>query len=481
LASGILTYNISSNKILESRFSWSRYSQILDLNNKVNPASLGIDTGPLSPLDYGVPVVYSSLTGSIGGVAGYPLSTRPTQVYDYSTHYTWIHGAHTTKLGGSYQYGSTYSLRNRAHNTFGVYEGDWNDILTELLLGRVDYTSRSFGDTSRHLYQPSMGIFVQDEWKIRPRVTISYGLRWDVNGALGDSDKDAANFYPCAPPEPTNCAPNGNPNGLVPIGPSNPRLYGLDLRDFGPRAGLAWDVFGNGKTAIRASYAMAYDIANFAAISAPYPFNGARAGAFTNPTAGVFSVTALGNDNPTNVTTDDVLFQAYGPNTCYNPATNTGSPSWVCFGPQPGSPNPAIPFQTYGGNPTGTPPFNIFGTAPTLRTPRIQYYSLTLQHQLFKNSVLSIGYVGSHGTDLFLERSLNNLPIGCYTAAGQQTGPPMSAGNTTNLNCVHPFDSVFQTNVNGVLVPSYKYIMQLTNDGWSDYNSLQVTFRQRNW
>ena len=43
-----------------------------------------------------------------------------------------------------------------------------------------------------------MGLFFQDEWKVTPRVTVNFGLRWDVNGALGDADKNASNFFPCA-------------------------------------------------------------------------------------------------------------------------------------------------------------------------------------------------------------------------------------------------------------------------------------------
>jgi hypothetical protein len=326
-----------------------------------------------------------------------------------------------------------------------------------------------------------VGLFFQDDWKVSRRVTVSYGLRWDLNGALGDADKIASNFFPCAPPEPTVCAPAGFPNGLVRVQQGFPRLYNLDLRNFGPRAGLAWDLFGNGKTAFRVGYAMAYDVANFAAISAPYSFQGARAGAFTNSNLGVFSVTGLGNGCTGFVDPDpkkgcqpglSTLFQAFGPNTCYNPATNTGAlnpltgttgPDWVCIGPQAGSPNPTTPFQTYGANPTGTPPFNIFGTVPDLKTPRIQYYNATIQHQLFRNNAITVSYLGAYGTDSLLNRSLNNRPIGCR---GKTTG-----------NCARPFDSVFQ--VNGQ--PNFKYIIQLTNDGYSRYNALQVTYRQRDW
>jgi hypothetical protein len=498
MAGATWTYSISANKILDVRFNWSRYSQILAPNNKVNPLSLGIDTGPLNPADFGVPPVYASTVtyGNPGGIVGYPLSTRPTQTYDVSAHLSWTKRTHNFKFGGNYQYASSFSLRNRARTSLTSSQSDFETLIDQLLTGRLDQASRSFGDTSRHLYQPSMGLFFQDEWKVTPRVTVSYGLRWDLNGALGDADKTASNFFPCAPPEPTVCAPSGFPNGLVQVQQGFSRLYNLDFKDFGPRAGLAWDIFGNGKTSLRIGYSMAYDVANFAAISAPYSFQGARAGAFTNSDLGVFSVTGSGNGCPSG-NFDPVtgkclpglqnLFQAFGPNTCYNPATNTASPDWVCIGPQAGSgvkgtcagAGTVGCFQTFGANPTGTPPFNIFGTIPNLKTPRIQYYNATIQHELFRNNAITVTYLGAHGTNSLLERSLNNRPIGCWDSSngGQQTGPAGSPTNTTKLNCSRPFDSVYQ--LNGA--PNFGYIMQLTNDGYSRYNALQVTYRQRDW
>jgi hypothetical protein len=511
MAGATWTYSMSANKILDVRFNWSRYSQILAPNNKVNPLSLGIDTGPLNPADFGVPPVYaSSVTyGNPGGIAGYPLSTRPTQTYDVSAHLSWTKRTHNFKFGGNYQYASTFSLRNRARTVLTSFQNNFETLIDQLLTGRLDEASRSFGDSSRHLYQPSMGLFFQDEWKVTPRVTVSYGLRWDLNGALGDADKNASNFFPCAPPEPTVCAPSGFPNGLVQVQQGFSRLYNLDFKDFGPRAGLAWDIFGNGKTSFRVGYAMAYDVANFAAISAPYVFQGARAGAFTNSNLGVFSVTGLGNSCPSGVFDAkgkcqpglQNLFQAFGPNTCYNPATNTASPDWVCIGPQANSgvtgtcagAGTVGCFQTFGANPTGTPPFNIFGTVPNLKTPRIQYYNATIQHELFRNNAITVTYLGAHGTDSLLERSLNNRPVGCWSNLinpttitpsnpggspyGQLTGPAMTANNPTSLNCNRPFDSVYQ--LNGA--PNFNYIMQLTNDGYSRYNALQVTYRQRDW
>jgi len=181
----------------------------------------------------------------------------------------------------------------------------------------------------------------------------------------------------------------------------------------------------------------------------------------------VFSVTALGGGDASHAT----LFEAFGPNTCYNPATNTPgtTPDFACIGPQAGSPNPNTPFQTFGANPASTPPFNIFGTVPNLKTPRIQYYNATIQQEVFRNNAITVTYLGSHGTNSFLNRSLNNRPVGCWDTVNDV--------QLTTGNCARPFDSLYL--LNGV--PNFNYIIQLTNDGYSRYNALQVTYRQRDW
>ena len=97
-------WNIGNNKVLESRLGWTRFAQIIRVNNAIDPKSLGVDTGPLSTADFGVPYVYIAplgYGGYIGGVQGYPITTRPDQTYDWSEHLSWVKGNHSIRSAGT--------------------------------------------------------------------------------------------------------------------------------------------------------------------------------------------------------------------------------------------------------------------------------------------------------------------------------------------------------------------------------------------
>ena len=149
LVGGTWTSTLASNKILETRVGYNCFSQTIGINNKIDPKSLGIDTGPLDPVDFGVPYVdYFSSFGYIGGVGGYPITTAPNANLDVSSSFTWITDKHTFKVGGNYQRATTYSVRNRARTTldFTAGTGDPVDSIVAMLLGRADYAARSFGE-----------------------------------------------------------------------------------------------------------------------------------------------------------------------------------------------------------------------------------------------------------------------------------------------------------------------------------------------
>src|SRR5262249_44927302 len=154
------------------------------------------------------------------------------------------------------------------------------DSLTALLLGRSDDAIRTFGSTVRHLRQNSYGLYVADEWKVSPRFTLNLGLRYDVSTPLSERDNLAANFFP--------------DRGGGTVGKGIDKPHNTDGNNFGPRVGFAWAPAGDGKTAIRGGYSLTYDVGNFASIHAPYNIAGARVGAFTQITQGVFGVVLNG-------------------------------------------------------------------------------------------------------------------------------------------------------------------------------------------
>src|SRR5439155_198077 len=197
----------------------------------------------------------------------------------------------------------------------------------ELLSGRADRADRAFGDTHRHMYQNSLGFYLQDDWKIKPRFTLNYGLRYEINGTLRDTNNIEANFVPG--------------RGLVQVGKGISGIHNVDYHDFGPHLGFSWDVLGSGKTVRRGGYSLTYDVTNFGALAAPYRFAGARAGVFTQTNLGFFQV-----DNLSDVASGigALPFPSDPSSTCYNPVTQSGD--YICF-------DSAVNGPLYGSNPTG--------------------------------------------------------------------------------------------------------------------------------
>lgn len=100
-------------------------------------------------------------------------------------------------------------------------------------------------------------LYAQDQWKIYKTLTLTVGLRWDYYTPVNETSGLMM--------QPT--VTNGNaisslldPNGTLSLygGSTGPPLYSKNLKNFAPNAGLAWDVFGNGKTSVRAGYALRY-------------------------------------------------------------------------------------------------------------------------------------------------------------------------------------------------------------------------------
>jgi len=449
------TWTISPTKVLESRFGYQRFSQRIGVNNNIDPNALGVNTGPLGASqqdteNFAVPALYylgyfgASGYSVVGGVQGYPIITRPNASYDWQEHFTAIKGNHTIKIGGQFQDAYTKSRRDRARTALSFYyHGNYYDYyyaandphhfesarvtaLNELLLGLADDAARSFGVTNRHIFQKSLGLYVQDSWKLRPNFTLEAGVRWDTAGALGERDNLGANFLPDDP--------KADANGFVSL--SKRPLYGVDKNNFGPRVGFAWDIFKNGKTVLRGGYSLNYDLPNFGAIHAPQTYfnmwSGTRSGFFTQVAQGEFPV-----DITTTPAENLALFGS----------ANTLCQSFVCM-----ATGVNIYGATVGSNPP--PPFNVVQVIRDFQTPQNHSFNLTVEQELSRQMSFSVAYVGTKGRDLLNWRDLNACPVSTLSCDTSR----------------RPFGSRF---------PDYNHILQLNNDGYSNYNSIQVAYKVR--
>ena len=410
---------LSNRTLLETRFGLNYFSQTIEPNNKIDPKSLGINTGPLDAADLGVPAV-STPFGHIGGIGGYPITTAPTTNMQVSSSLTHTMGQHTMKVGASWDYAYNRSVRNQARTSLtanGRSSGDV-DALVGLLLARFESANRSFGATERHMSQQSVGAFINDDWKATPRLTLSLGLRYEIFTPVSERDKLATNFFA--------------DRGLVQLGTTGlDQLYKADKNNFGPRAGLAWDPGGDGRTSVRFGYALTYDAPQIGVV---------HPGLFSTPALSVFRVSF--SQQPRFVP------DAAGV-TCLDPNNSTAGGDYVCL--QPGVP-------VFGSSPTGAPPFNIFGVPDDFHLGYYHYFHATVQREVFRNSSVTLSYVGSRGNDLVWRKEINAPPV----------GSPFSG----SVDAFRPFFARF---------PQYRSIVEFTNDGKSWYDSLQLSFRQSSW
>jgi hypothetical protein len=358
----------------------------------------------------------------------------PQNVYEASGSLTWTRGKHTLRFGGSY-------FHMRHNHRFGAYEDGFYNSATmqDLLDGSVDFLAQAYdprgrvpGDTystavdgpfefpnfTRHYRYNELSGFVMDTLKLSSRLTFTLGTRYEYFGVQYSPANEKlldANFY-------FNAVGGVDTNIYEAIRDGRFRrtnqFYKPNYNDWAPRAGLAYDLFGNGRTVFRAGYGLYYD----------RNFGNATFNAIQNPP---------------------------------NYAVITGSTSDFFGGPLTIKPNEFDMLAENGGTLTVSSSARMLDN--DLRTASSQQWNATFEHNFFGKDIIgSVGYVGSRGDHLY---SLNNLNQrgSCLLLLQISSGPCSGAG---------PGASSYRINRSGVTG-----LNRRGNEGLSRYNSLQASLR----
>jgi Carboxypeptidase regulatory-like domain len=341
----------------------------------------------------------------------------PQNLYQFSDQLSITKGKHSFSFGGEY-------IQARDNRVFGAYEEGIADLaassrssLDAMLAGTIQ--SYQVGINPNGVFpcqtdiatglpinpasctinlpvsQPAFNrnnrfndgaVYGTDTWKIKPRLTLNLGLRWEYFGVQHNTNPQLdSNFYYTGALNAASVR-----GGLVSKAPASPlgQLWKSSPRNFGPRIGFAYDVFGNGKTSIRGGFGISYE-RNFGNVT----FN-----VIQNPPA--YAVVAL-SGGPYPLPTDNL-----------GPFAGEGS--------------------------TILPPVTLRGVDPNIKTAYASTYSLAVEHELARNTVFAIEYSGSRGIHQYSITNINRY-VGGVTYNGDTNiawnnpvDPPTPEASRTN-------------------------------------------------
>jgi hypothetical protein len=355
-ARGRVTSNLRSNYNHNHISATNLYSGLIDVAG--NAGISGISTDPFG---FGLPTISFNNFGGLND----PIPRRELdQTYTISEILAWNRGRHNWRWGGDYRriLQSFRSAKN-SNGSFvftGFATGDYASAalapdtgydFADFLLGLPQQTSLQTGTNSYDFRANSFDLFAQDDWRIRPSLTLQFGIRYEYNGPYTEAHDRIVNldvgpqFTFATPVQPGQ---NGPEFGTFPASLVEP-----DRNNFAPRLGLAWRPMN--QTVVRAGYGINYNLAQYGTVIQNF--------AFQPPFA----------------------------NTQTNSVTNPASSTLTLVNGFPGS--------------VGTVT-NNYAIDPNYRVGYVQVWNLDLQKTLPHGFLLNLGYNGSKGTHLDEQRAI---------------------------------------------------------------------------
>jgi len=464
------TRTFSMNVLNEFRFNTQRVNRLNGFPgaNLPGAAALGVGITPDNPAA-GPPIINFDTGLSIGFSPNGP-TTEIDNTFAYADVFSWIRGHHTWKFGGGFanaQNNTVYDFYVAGYLNFQGLNGIGSgNSFADFLMGLPHDYFQSPAAPSNVRTKLSHA-FAQDEWRATKKVTLTLGVRYEYSTPKLDTKGRSFSLIPGQQSTVFTKAPvslvfPGDAN--APKGTNFP-----DKTNFAPRVGIAWDPQGNGKTSIRTGFGMFYDVLKG---EDSLQFNGQPP---------FFAISGFGFASPPGATEASVCLP---PNDCL------GAP-FVAVGVTNAFPSkPPAPNIDFGA--AGFLPFNssssIYYVDPHLKTPYTYQYNLSVQHEIARNTLIEVGYLGSssHGLTTLVDanpvvlgtydRKLNLLPGNVSCPGGAASCTDLS-GNTvfTSLAASAEFKNLTKASYNGLEASLQKQVSDTKYFGRT-YFQLGYTF-----
>lgn len=349
---------------------------------------------------------------------------RTINVYQVQDNASWVRGRHVVKFGGEYDKQRSPNVGLFGVNGFFEYP-DFN----ALLANQSEFTSVAYGPPVLRFKENDVGLYFQDDWRVKDNLTLNLGLRWDWY-------QQASNLL-----HDESVAQQTGPNPLwdpaLPLSRTTVAKVPNHYRNFGPVVGFAWTprvlhaLFGNDDTVIRGGFRMAYDYAYY-----NLALNVGGSAPFVN-LANFFSGTIPGLPNVTDFSGANVAAALF-------PFAPKGDPGFAA--------------QT--------------ALDPDFRNPYSEQWNLGIQRRIGHKIAAEVRYVGNH-------------TVGNYqTVNGNPALQPLIDAGFSNLipagltPCTDPTQPGFD---GGFADCSRQNVLQYANTAFSMYHGLQNQVRVQNW
>jgi hypothetical protein len=376
-------------------------------------------TGPFS-----VPVI--NVVGQSAGLGvGFAQGDFIQHNYRWRDVLTMVHGTHSVKVGYEGWHGDDQALFAPA---FSQPTFNFNNLLD--LVQDNPYTESNLaydpltGNSAKGQYfyaATTGGVFVEDTWKAKRGLTLTLGLRWDDYGnPYPENGTILSNFFLGSGENESQKVANGS---AIQVG----HVFNHSLNAFSPRVGVAWDPTNKGNWVIRGGFGVYRDW----------------------PTLGIDENGLKGNP-------PGFILPTFLTGTTNSPIFALGQSNTYPFGyPYPSLPPGSLNNQ---GGLVGAQ-LAIGGMDPNLKSARTYTYVASVQHQFVGGWVASVGYTGSHSTNLLTGSVLNQFP-------------------GTDINRFAG-DLIVNNNVLTRLNQSFGSIGYTTNGNKSTYNAFIATVEKR--